>query len=250
MKWIEVDNYEKMSEQAADAIIRLVKEKPDAVLGLATGGTPAGTYKRLTEDFAQNKTSYENIKTVNLDEYVGLEKNSDQSYSYYMDKHLFNHIDINRENVHLPKAETPPYEQDAAGYEQLIEKLGGVDLQILGIGENGHIGFNEPGTPFTSKTSVVELEESTREANARYFENRDDVPTHAISMGISTIMKSRKIILLASGSKKAHILYDLFKTDVTEDIPASILKQHQDVTIIADSEALAILKDKEGSVYR
>ncbi|MCE4050535.1 MULTISPECIES: glucosamine-6-phosphate deaminase [Bacillaceae] len=250
MKWIEVDNYEKMSAQAADAIIRLVKEKPDAILGLATGGTPAGTYKRLAEDFKQNKTSYENIKTVNLDEYVGLEANSEQSYSYYMDKHLFDHIDIKRENVHLPKAETPPYEQDAAEYEELIDKLGGVDLQILGIGENGHIGFNEPGTSFTSKTSVVELDESTREANARYFENRDDVPTHAISMGISTIMKSRKIILLASGSKKAPILYNLFQTEVTEDIPASILKQHPDVTIIADSEALAILKDKEGSVYR
>ncbi|MCM3215928.1 glucosamine-6-phosphate deaminase [Niallia taxi] len=250
MRWIEVDNYEQMSEQAAAVVINLVKEKPEAVIGLATGGTPAGTYKRLIDDYKQNTTSYENIKTVNLDEYVGLEKESDQSYTYYMDKHLFDHINLKRENIHLPKAETPPYEQDAKDYEQLIEDLGGVDLQVLGIGENGHIGFNEPGTPFSSKTGVVELDPSTREANARYFENKDDVPTHAISMGISTIMKSRKIILLASGAKKAPILYNLFKTDVTEEIPASILKEHPDVTIIADSEALALLKEKEGSVNR
>lgn len=249
MKLVEVQNYEEMSKVAAEIIIDQVKTKPNSVLGLATGGTPVGTYKDLIKDFSKNKTSYERVITVNLDEYIGLEKDNPQSYSYYMKEQLFNHINIPENQTYLPAAKSVEDEDAGKNYEKLIDSLGGIDMQILGIGENGHIGFNEPGTSFSSTTSIVKLDDSTREANARYFTKMEDVPTHAISMGISTIMKSRKIILLVSGVKKAPVLNQLFHTDIKEDLPASILKKHPDVTIIADQEALSILKENKGSVY-
>ncbi|HEO8420431.1 TPA: glucosamine-6-phosphate deaminase [Yersinia enterocolitica] len=249
MKLIEVQSYDEMSKVAAEIMIEQIKTKPNSVLGLATGGTPIGTYQNLIKDFTKNKTSYEKVMTVNLDEYIGLEKDNPQSYSYYMKEQLFNHINIPENQTYLPSAKSVEEEEAGRNYEKLIDSLGGIDLQILGIGENGHIGFNEPGTSFSSPTSIVKLAESTREANARYFTKMEDVPTHAISMGISTIMKSRKIILLVSGVKKAPILNQLFHTDVKEDLPASILKKHPDVTIIADQEALSILKESKGSVY-
>lgn len=249
MKLVEVQNYEEMSKVAAEIIIDQVKTKPNSVLGLATGGTPVGTYKDLIKDFSKNKTSYERVITVNLDEYIGLEKDNPQSYSYYMKEQLFNHINIPENQTYLPAAKSVEDEDAGKNYEKLIDSLGGIDMQILGIGENGHIGFNEPGTSFSSTTSIVKLDDSTREANARYFTKMEDVPTHAISMGISTIMKSRKIVLLVSGVKKAPVLNQLFHTDIKEDLPASILKKHPDVTIIADQEALSILKENKGSVY-
>lgn len=249
MKLIEVKSYDEMSKVAAEIFIEQIKTKPNSVLGLATGGTPVGLYQNLIKDFTKNKTSYERVITVNLDEYIGLEKDNPQSYSYYMKEQLFNHINIPENQTHLPFANGVDDDEAGNNYEKLIDSLGGIDMQILGIGENGHIGFNEPGTSFSSTTSIVKLDDSTREANARYFSKMEDVPTHAISMGITTIMKSRKIILLVSGVKKAPILNQLFHTDVKEDLPASILKKHPDVTIIADQEALSILKENKGSVY-
>ncbi|MEI2365791.1 glucosamine-6-phosphate deaminase [Niallia circulans] len=249
MKLIEVQNYDEMSKVAAQKIIEQIQTKPNSVLGLATGGTPVGTYQYLIKDFTENQTSYEKVITVNLDEYVGLEEDNPQSYSYYMKEHLFNHINIPENQTHLPFAKNVNDKDAGENYEKLIDSFGGMDLQVLGIGENGHIGFNEPGTSFSSTTDVVQLADSTREANARYFTSMDEVPTHAISMGISTIMKSRKIILLVSGVKKAPVLNQLFHSDIKEDLPASILKKHPDVTIIADQEALSILKENKGSVY-
>jgi glucosamine-6-phosphate deaminase len=249
MKLIEVQNYDEMSKVAAKKIIEQIQTKPNSVLGLATGGTPVGTYQYLIKDFTENQTSYEKVITVNLDEYVGLEGDNPQSYSYYMKEHLFNHINIPENQTHLPFAKNIDDKEAGKNYEKLIDSFGGMDMQVLGIGENGHIGFNEPGTSFSSTTDVVQLADSTREANARYFTSMDEVPTHAISMGISTIMKSRKILLLVSGVKKASVLNQLFHSDIKEDLPASILKKHPNVTIIADQEALSILKENKGSVY-
>ncbi|MFT8322263.1 MAG: glucosamine-6-phosphate deaminase [Bacillus sp. (in: firmicutes)] len=250
MKLIEVEDYETMSRKAAEEVIEQVNKKPDSVLGLATGGTPTGMYRCLVKDHQKNLTSYEKIHTVNLDEYVGIPKISPQSYAYYMNEHLFDHINIRKEQINLPAVSLADDKKEGEKYEKLIASLGGIDLQVLGIGENGHIGFNEPGTSFSSKTGVVELTVSTREANARYFNSLEEVPTHAVSMGIATIMKSRKIVLLVSGKKKAEVLFKLLNEDVNEQLPASILKTHENVTIIADQDALSVIKEKEGSVSR
>lgn len=242
MEIIEAKNYDEMSEKAAQLILTKVKQTPSLVLGLATGGTPVGTYQHLVDDYQAHRTSYQHVHTVNLDEYVGIEKENPTSYHTYMNEHLFQHIDIPIEQTHLPNAMAKDLQAECQKYEQLIEDLGGIDLQILGIGVNGHIGFNEPGTSFESTTNVVELTASTREKNARYFENPFDVPTHAVTMGISTIMKSKQIVLLVSGKQKAHILYKLLTEPTNEQVPASILKQHGQVTIIADREALMEIK--------
>lgn len=244
MKLIEAASYEKMSEKAAELVIEQIKRKPNTVLGLATGGTPVGMYKCLTEDYQNKHTSYEQVNTVNLDEYVGLSKEDPNSYAYYMKEHLFKHINIPLGQTFLPSKE------QGEQYEELIASLGGIDLQILGIGENGHIGFNEPGTSFHSKTGIVKLTDSTRLANARYFASIKEVPTHAVSMGIATIMQSKKIILLVSGKPKANILHRLFTEDVKEALPASILKTHPNVLVIADQDALSVLKEQEGSVFQ
>jgi len=241
-----VKNYEEMSIRAARIIIEKVKQQPNVVLGLATGGTPIGTYNQLIQDHKENHTTYEKVHTVNLDEYIGLPANDQNSYAYYMKKHLFNHIDIPMEQTHIPSGVTPDNEAECEQYETIIHSLGGVDLQLLGIGENGHIGFNEPGTSFQSKTSVVKLSESTRAANSIYFNSLHEVPTHAISMGISTILKSKQILLLISGKKKAEVLYRFLTEDIKEDLPVSILKKHKNVIIIADREALSIVNEKEG----
>ncbi|WP_445486788.1 glucosamine-6-phosphate deaminase [Niallia sp. 03133] len=250
MKLIEVENYEAMSKKAGEAVIEQVKQKPNSVLGLATGGTPTGMYRYLVQDYKKNQTSYHQVHSVNLDEYIGLAADSPQSYSRYMNENLFDHINIQKEQTHLPSAGASSDKTEGEKYENLIASLGGIDLQVLGIGENGHIGFNEPGTAFSSETGVVELTASTREANARYFNSIEDVPTHAISMGIATIMKSRQILLLVSGVKKANVLYKLLTGEINEQLPASILKKHKNVTLIADRDALSVVKEKEGSVSR
>lgn len=249
MNIIEVKDYQEMSKKAAEIIISQVETKPDSVLGLATGGTPLGTYNYLVELYHKKPISYQKIKTVNLDEYVGLEKNHPQSYTYYMNKYVFSPLQIPKEHSFLPFAAAITSEESGKEYEQLIEGLGGVDLQILGIGENGHIGFNEPGTSFDSITSVVKLMDSTRKANARFFSKKEEVPTHAISMGISTIMKSKRILLLVSGASKAKILSRLFESEITEELPASVLKKHANVTLIADQEAMAIYKQRKVTSY-
>ena len=242
MEIIEAKNYDEMSEKAAQLILTKVKQTPSLVLGLATGGTPVGTYQHLVDDYQAHRTSYQHVHTVNLDEYVGIEKENPTSYHTYMNEHLFQHIDIPIEQTYLPNAMAKDLQAECQKYEELIEDLGGIDLQILGIGVNGHIGFNEPGTSFESTTNVVELTASTREKNACYFDNPFNVPTHAVTMGISTIMKSKQIVLLVSGKQKAHILYKLLTEPTNEQVPASILKQHDHVTIIADREALTEIK--------
>ncbi|MGU3395440.1 glucosamine-6-phosphate deaminase [Priestia sp. D51] len=239
MNIIQVKNYSEMSATAADMLISKLYEKPNMNLGLATGGTPKGLYDRLIQDHKEHGTSYKHVTSFNLDEYVGMKPQDPNSYHYYMADALFNHIDIDVSNTHVPNglADTP--EEECRRYDEMIQNHGGIDLQILGIGQNGHIGFNEPGTSFNSPTHIVTLEESTRKANARYFNSLDEVPTQAITMGIESIMKSKEILLLISGEAKAEAMYQLLNGEITEDFPASILKKHHCVTIIADQEALA-----------
>ncbi|WP_433744343.1 glucosamine-6-phosphate deaminase [Falsibacillus pallidus] len=242
MNIIETANYEEMSRKAADYLVKLVSSKKDTVLGLATGSTPHGLYAEMVEDHQMNGTSYEQIRTVNLDEYIGIPSTDSNSYHTFMRKRLFDWIDIDSENTHIPNGQAGSLEEECFRYEQMIENLGGIDLQVLGIGHNGHIGFNEPGTSFNSSTHVVKLAESTRKANSRFFSSLDDVPTQAITMGIKTIMKSKEILLLVSGSSKAETLQKLIHGPVTEDFPASILQRHPNVTIIADQDALSLLR--------
>ncbi|AOH52957.1 glucosamine-6-phosphate deaminase [Peribacillus muralis] len=239
MNIISVNDYTEMSRTAAEIVIGKVKGNPEIILGLATGGTPKGMYDSLIEDHARNHTSYEQVTSFNLDEYIGLKPNDPNSYHFYMNDSLFNHIDINKERTFVPNGTPENTDEECKRYDERIDSLGGIDLQILGIGQNGHIGFNEPGTSFTSGTHVVTLEDSTRQANARYFDSIDDVPTHAMTMGISTIMKSKQILLLISGEEKAETLKRLIDGEITEEFPASILKKHNNVTIIADQKALS-----------
>lgn len=239
MNLIEVRDYTEMSQKAAEYIIEKVRRIPNIKLGLATGGTPIGTYQNLIEDHQKNKTSYQNVLTFNLDEYVGLSGDNQNSYRYFMNDKLFNHIDIDKNNTFIPRGNVEDIEAECQRYEELIHHHGGVDLQVLGIGSNGHIGFNEPGTSFTSKTHVVNLTASTIEANARFFNSKEEVPTKAITMGISSIMKSKEILLLISGEKKREAMQKLLHAEVTESFPASILRNHPSVTIIADQAALA-----------
>ena len=239
MKIMKVKDYQAMSKAAATIIIEKVQKQPDIRLGLATGGTPKGLYEVLVQDHLQNGTSYERARSFNLDEYVGLHAEHPNSYHYYMNKFLFHHINLGKDQIHIPNGTAADIELECTRYDSLIDSCGGIDLQILGIGENGHIGFNEPGTSFTSGTHVVTLTNSTRKANARYFNSLDEVPAQAITMGISTIMKSKEILLLVSGEKKAQALKRLLEGDITGDFPASILNQHVHVTVIADEMALS-----------
>ncbi|MCP8969875.1 glucosamine-6-phosphate deaminase [Ectobacillus ponti] len=238
MKLIEVRSYEELSRVAADCIIDRVKSNPAIKLGLATGGTPVGTYRNLILDHEANGTAYRQATTFNLDEYVGLDPSNPGSYRYFMQERLFHWIDIPAGQTHVPSGVCSDPERECEAYEDLIRKAGGIDLQLLGIGGNGHIGFNEPGTSFHSLTHLVELDPSTREANARFFSSREEVPTHAITMGIRTIMDSREILLLVSGEGKRQALKQLLNGPVTEEFPASILQRHPHVTVIADSAAL------------
>ncbi|PLR94450.1 glucosamine-6-phosphate deaminase [Bacillus sp. T33-2] len=248
MRLVEVKNYEEMSIFAAKHILAKIKSKPDAALGLATGGTPVRTYELLVDDFKKNQTSYVDVCTYNLDEYVGISPENPNSYHYFMYKHLFNDINIPKENVHIPNGQSDDIEQEAKNYEAIIDSIGGVDLQLLGIGENGHIGFNEPGTPFDTPTHIVKLAESTRKANARYFGDEEEVPAYAITMGISTILKSKEILLLASGENKAEAIFRMFAGNVSTDCPASVLRNHPNVIVVADSAAVSKLKKVKGLV--
>ncbi|WEG10773.1 glucosamine-6-phosphate deaminase [Pullulanibacillus sp. KACC 23026] len=242
MKIIEAIDYKTMCKMAADYIITKVCENPRLKLGLATGGTPLGIYNTLIADHKKNGTSYQWVTTFNLDEYVGLTGDDPSSYRHYMNHNLFNQIDIPLSQTNIPHGDVQDLEQECIRYENLISEHRGIDLQILGIGNNGHIGFNEPGTSFNSKTHVVELTSSTREANSRFFNSVEEVPTRAITMGIGTIMKSREILLLVSGESKSNALHALLNGKVDESFPASVLKTHPKVTVFADKEAVACLK--------
>ncbi len=237
MNIIEVESYEEMSEKASELFIQKVRNNPNAKLGLATGSTPLGTYKRMIADYKKNGTSYKNVTTVNLDEYVGLSKKHPSSYRYYMNERFYHHLNLKQENAHVPDGTALDLTIECERYESLIDQLGGLDIQLLGIGQNGHIGFNEPGTSFDSLTHVVELTENTREVNGRFFQNREEVPTKAITMGIASILKSKRIVLLISGKEKSQALHRLLNEDVTENFPASALKKHPNFTLIYDKEA-------------
>lgn len=238
---IKTDNYEEMSRIASNKIIELIKKKPNAVLGLATGGTPEGVYQMLIKDHELNGTSYKYVKTINLDEYIGLDKMDKQSYYTFMHEKLFSHIDIQPENTNVPNGMASDIEAETERYESFIHEIGGIDLQILGIGHNGHIAFNEPGTPFSSTTHVIKLAENTRQANARFFNSIDEVPTHAITMGIQSIMDSKEIILLASGASKAEAIKKLVHGEISEEFPASVLRNHKDITVIVDKDAAQLI---------
>ncbi|WP_043930258.1 glucosamine-6-phosphate deaminase [Bacillus sp. EB01] len=242
MRIIQANNYEDMSQLAANYIIDKVIAQPKFKLGLATGGTPLGVYQKITADHKKNGTSYQQVTTFNLDEYVGLSGQNPNSYRYYMNDNLFNHIDIQEINTFIPRGDAGDAQKECEAYEKLLAEHQGIDLQLLGIGANGHIGFNEPGTSFNSKTHVVQLAPSTRKANARFFNSSEEVPTKAITMGIATIMKSKEILLLVSGEQKSEALKRLLTGNVDESFPASVLKHHPHVTIIADKAAIAGLK--------
>ncbi|HET7577927.1 MAG TPA: glucosamine-6-phosphate deaminase [Bacillales bacterium] len=241
MNLISADNQTEMSRKASSLIIETVRSVPEPILGLATGSTPLGTYKELIRDHRENGTSYGKVTTINLDEYVGLDSDDPNSFRHFMDTQLFEALDIPERRIHLPNGTAENLDAECERYDILIKQTGGIDLQLLGIGENGHIGFNEPGTPFSSRTHVVELTESTRKANARFFDRPEDVPTHAITMGIDSILQSQKILLLAFGASKAKAIKRLVHGGISEDFPASALKRHDDVTLIADQEALALV---------
>ncbi|MFC7373263.1 glucosamine-6-phosphate deaminase [Fictibacillus iocasae] len=242
MKVIAVEDYEEMSRLAAEIIQSKVQSVPNAVLGFATGGTPIGTYKQLVANAKERHLSFRMVRTVNLDEYVGISAEHPESYHSYMKKHVFEPLGILPENCHLPDGEAEDLVLECERYEKVIEQLGEVELQVLGIGQNGHIGFNEPMTPFSSKTHVVELTASTLTANASYFLNVKQ-PTHAITMGIGTILKSREILLLASGESKRLAVNILLEGKADEKVPATALITHPNVTIIADYPALGLKEE-------
>lgn len=239
MRIYKTKDYDALSQKAASVIAAQVTLKPDSVLGLATGSSPLGTYKYLIERFKDGELDFSEVKTANLDEYRGLTRENDQSYYYFMYHNLFQHININMENTNIPDGTTSDAKAEAARYDQVIRGLGGVDLQLLGLGHNGHIGFNEPSDYFAMGTHCVDLQPSTIEANKRFFASIDDVPKQAFTMGIGTIMAARKILLIVSGNEKAQILYDALCGPVTSHVPASILQMHPNVIIVADEAALS-----------
>lgn len=232
MKWMEAASYEEMSKIAASLFITCINENSKSVIGLATGGTPEEFYKELVKSYKSGEVSFDGTTSFNLDEYVGVPAESEASYHHYMKRNLFDHIDIKPANIHLPNGDASELKKAAMEYEKQIKVAGGIDIQLLGIGVNGHIGFNEPGSSFEEETHVVELTPSTREANKVYFEQLEDVPTHAITMGIKTIMQSKKIVLLISGASKQEAYDRLRAGQVTEQFPASVLHLHEDVTVI------------------
>lgn len=252
MKIYAAKDYDDLSRKAANLISAQVIMKPDAVLGLATGSTPVGAYKQLVEWCEKGDLDFSRIRSVNLDEYKGLSGEHDQSYRYFMNHNLFDHVNINKENTNVPNGLAEDPEAECLRYNRVIRDMGGIDLQLLGIGGNGHIGFNEPCDVFEKETHVVTLTEETRSSNARFFSSIEEVPTHALTMGVKSIMSARKILLLASGQAKAQAVYDSCFGPVTPKVPASVLQLHGDVVVIADEAALSLVREKmgwEGMVY-
>ncbi len=232
-------DYADMSRKAANIISAQVIMKPDCVLGLATGSTPIGLYQQLVAWYEKGDLDFSEVRTVNLDEYKGLSRENDQSYYYFMHHNLFDHVNLPAENSHLPNGMEPDSDKECRRYSELIRSMGGVDLQLLGIGHNGHIGFNEPGDAFDNDVHCVDLTQSTIEANKRFFASADDVPKQAYTMGIKTIMQAKKILIVASGEDKADIVRDAFFGPITPRVPASVLQLHNDVTLVADEAALS-----------
>ncbi|MDZ5710691.1 glucosamine-6-phosphate deaminase [Jeotgalibacillus haloalkalitolerans] len=242
MKLMLTKDYDELSKCGADLIMAQINAKQDSVLGLATGSSPLGCYQELIQRCQNNLVTFKYVSSLNLDEYIGLSPEHQQSYRYFMNHHFFNQININQNHTYLPNGVHPNLEQACIEYETKIDQVGPPDIQILGIGANGHIGFNEPGSSFSSYTHIVKLAHSTRQANARFFRSIDEVPTHAITMGISSILKSKKIILMASGQQKAEAIKRLLDGEKNEQFPASSLFDHPDVTLIVDKEAYELVE--------
>lgn len=242
MKLYRTNDYKEMSRKAANIISSLIIMKPDCVLGLATGSTPIGTYEELVKRCQSGDLDFSQVCSANLDEYRGLTRDNEQSYYYFMYNNLFKHVNIKLENTNIPDGMEPDSEKECQRYEKVIDCLNGVDLQLLGLGHNGHIGFNEPAEDFAKMTHCVDLTASTIEANKRFFEKEEDVPRQAYTMGIGTIMKAKKILLIVSGEDKAEILKKSLWGPVTPHVPASILQLHNDVTVVADEAALSKMK--------
>ncbi|AOG60113.1 glucosamine-6-phosphate deaminase [Spiroplasma helicoides] len=236
MKLVIVKDYNELGKITGDFILEKVKQNPNVILGLATGSSPITTYEYIIEKTKENNIDWSGVKTFNLDEYVGLTPDHEQSYRYFMEKQLFEHINIKKENTHVPNGLWKTNEE-AAQYDEEIKKAGGIDLQLLGIGQNGHIGFNEPGASFDSITSIVDLTKTTIEANSRFFEKVSDVPTKAVSMGLKSIMNSKEIILIASGANKTEAIKHLIKGEIGTEWPCTVLQNHPNVTVIVDQEA-------------
>ena len=232
MKYIVVNTYEELSNKAADLIAAQILVKPHCVLGLATGSSPVGTYKRLIADNAAGKIDFSTVTSVNLDEYVGLDGSNDQSYRHFMNTNLFDHVNIDKAKTFVPNGCAADLKEEGEAYDAMIRDLGGIDLQLLGIGLDGHIGFNEPDYYFTGPTHEVKLDESTIRANARFFQSEDEVPKTAITMGMQSIMQAKKVLLIANGAAKKAIIEKAFFGPIDPQVPASILQLHPDVTVI------------------
>lgn len=236
MKLTVTNSYEKLSELAAEYIAAQVILKPDSVLGLATGSSPVGVYKCLVEKFNKGCLDFSDVISINLDEYVGLDGSHEQSYRYFMQDHLFNYVNIKPENTFVPNGCASDLAAECSEYDARVTRLGGIDIQLLGIGPDGHIGFNEPDDHFTAETHVVDLLPSTIEANSRFFSSIDEVPKQAVSMGMGSIMKAKKILLIANGKAKKDVLMEALNGKITPNLPASLLQLHRDVTVIFSEE--------------
>lgn len=243
MKIFILHNYDELSKKAFEIFKETITNTLNPVIGFATGTTPIGLYKLLTEAYKNNELSFESVTTFNLDEYVGLNDKHNQSYSYFMHKHLFDNVNLKKENINLLNGVNDNLNAECDRYNALLND-NQIDLQILGLGSNGHIGFNEPGTSFSSVTHIVDLKESTIKDNSRLFNNYDDVPTKAITMGIKNIMNAKRILLLVSGKNKAEAIYKFFVDDISEELPCSILKNHSDVYVLLDVDAASLILQK------
>jgi glucosamine-6-phosphate deaminase len=241
MRVYRSENYKSMSRQAANILSAQVILKPDSVLGLATGSTPIGMYQQLIEWYKKGDLDFSQVHSVNLDEYLGLAPTHEQSYRYFMQTNFFDHINIKPENTNVPNGLAADPQAECDRYNKVIADLGGVDIQVLGMGHNGHIGFNEPEQAFELETHVVDLTENTIDANARFFQSRDEVPRQALTMGIKSIMQARHILVVVSGADKAEIVKTAFKGPVTPMVPASILQMHPNVSLVGDEAALSLL---------
>ena len=240
MKIIRVKDYDELSLEGTKIVGEFIKNNPQATLGLATGSSPIGLYQNLIKMFQNKEISFQEIKTYNLDEYCGLPKSHPESYYSFMYRNLFSHVDIKDENVHIPSSEGEDMQKNCDDYNRLLHQTT-IDLQLLGIGGNGHIGFNEPGTPFDRETFLVKLAERTRQDNKMFFKEDEEVPHYAITMGIKNIMEAKKIVMLISGKSKAEAVKRLLSGEITTDFPASILHKHPDVTVIIDEPAAALI---------
>lgn len=241
MKIIIVDSYEEMSIKAASIVQRQLNIKPDCVLGCATGHTPLGMYKELIKAYRRKEVDFEQTVFFNLDEYCNIDPKNKQSYHYYMNHNFFAHVNAKRDNIFILNGMAKDFDQEIKMYDQQIKAKGGIDLQILGIGENGHIGFNEPGESFETGTHIVQLQESTINSNSKYFPSKEDVPTAALTMGTKSIIQARMLLLLANGPEKASVVYETVKGKVTPQVPASIIQLHPNAVLVIEKSAAAFI---------